>query len=180
VSRTGGKSALYLDLLKCFVSDYTSFGQQVGQFLREERRDDARRLAHSLKGVAANLGARRIASAAGHLEEALRRGEPAESALAHVEHQLGPLLGQLFNYFGHTSQAPPQPEADRAGAAPVFPQWVGEFHRLLAAGDVEAQRLWSRRGGELDGILSVDAYARLRRAVENFEFDAALDALRHR
>jgi hypothetical protein len=59
----------------------------------------------------------------------------------------------------------------------TLPPWVDELRRLLGDGDVAAQQLWSERGEELKNVLPPRTYAQVRRAVENFEFDAALSAL---
>jgi hypothetical protein len=58
-----------------------------------------------------------------------------------------------------------------------MPEWVNELKRLLADGDVAAQRLWKQRGDELAQALPAHVHGKVRRALENFEFDAALEAL---
>ena len=58
-----------------------------------------------------------------------------------------------------------------------LPKWVSELRRFLAEGDIAAQQLWTRHGDELKAVLPVQTYLQVRRALENFEFDAALEAL---
>jgi hypothetical protein len=58
-----------------------------------------------------------------------------------------------------------------------MPAWVEELRRLLTDGDVAAQHLWEQRGDDLKDLLPVQTFGLLRRAIENFEFDAALAAL---
>ena len=181
LNRTSGKESFYLNLLGRFLSDFRSFPQQAAQFLREGRLEDAQRLAHSLKGVAANLGAQPVAAAAGELEHALRRGEHSETALEGVGRELSPLMSGLADYFGTDAQVTgPLPAAGRAGQdvpSLPLPEWVEDLRRLLVEGDVAAQQLWAQRGEELKDLLPVQTYGQVRRALENFEFETALVAL---
>jgi signal transduction histidine kinase/DNA-binding response OmpR family regulator len=59
----------------------------------------------------------------------------------------------------------------------LLPAWVAELRELLIDGDVAALRLWQQRGQELSGVLPIETYGRVRRALDNFEFDSALEAL---
>lgn len=181
LNHTRGKQILYLNLLKQFVAGFRSFGQQTMEFLRDGKRDDAQRLAHSLKAVADSLGARRVAEAASKLELLLRRGEPSAAALTSVELELGPLMSALAVHFRSSLTGVELPSlVERPGphlSSVPLPGWVDDLRQLLADGDVAARQLWEQRGEELSGLLPIDTYGRLRRALDNFEFDAALEAL---
>ena len=149
--------------------------------LREGKHEEAMRHAHSLKGVAANVASTGVAQAAGELEQVLRRKETPEAAMEAVERELRPLMAALAEHFqiDTTTIAPPidlsEPEGDLADI--TLPAWVDDLRRMLADGDVAAQQLWTERGAELKTLLPARTYAQVRRAVENFEFDAALAAL---
>jgi two-component system sensor histidine kinase/response regulator len=178
---TGGKQTFYLSLLSQFLSEFRSFPEQVAELLRAGKLTDAERLAHSLKGVAANIGARRVAEAAGELERALHRGEPLEPAVEGMKTELSSVIGGLTAYFAaDKTVAGPSPLVG-AGVQSTrpspLPEWVDELRRLLSDGDVAAQQLWERRGEELKDRLPMQRYGQIRRAMENFDFDSALDAL---
>lgn len=180
LTHTGGKKDFYRRLLEQFVTGFRSFGEQTRELLRAGKLDDAHRLAHSLKGVAASLGALRVAEAASELERALRDGEPSETALQSVEGKLIPLVVGLAEHFGvsATDSRPPSLGAvERERSSLPLPAWVDELRRLLNEGDIAAQQLWARRGDELKDLVSVQTYGQIRRALENFEFDAASAAL---
>jgi two-component system, sensor histidine kinase and response regulator len=181
LSRTRGKADLYVDLLRHFASSFRTFGSDVRNAIAAGRREEAMGLAHSLKGVAANLGATRVAAASASLEQLLRDGGPAIPALDTLQAELYPLLDRLRAYFdarmpaNHSSaSASIEPSA---AACREMPEWVNELKRLLADGDVAAQRLWKQRGDELAQALPAHVHGKVRRALENFEFDAALEAL---
>jgi two-component system sensor histidine kinase/response regulator len=168
-------------LLKQFGADFQSFGEQARQFICDNKREDVQRLAHSLKGVAASLGALRVADAASDLEQVLRRGEPAEPALERVERELRPMMSGLARHFGVNLSATSSPRVagqfEQQLSSLPLPEWVNDLRRLLNDGDIAAQQLWERRGEELKSLLPARTYGHLRRALENFEFEAALEAL---
>jgi two-component system sensor histidine kinase/response regulator len=182
LKRTRGNRDLYVSLLKQFVMGFSAFGEELTLLVREGKYEDAQRLAHSLKGVAANVGADRVAEKAGVLEQVLKRSESADTALAEVERELRPVVAHLAEelHIDATMTAPPVEMAahgphDLADVA--LPAWVDELKRLMAEGDVSAQQLWAERGEELKDVLPAQIYTQVRRAVDNFEFDVALTAL---
>ena len=181
LKRTRGNRDLYVSLLKQFVMGFAAFGEELTLLIREGKFDDAQRLAHSLKGVAANVGAERVAHTAGVLEQVLKRGEATDVALTDVERELRPVVTQLAEAL-HIDATMTTPPLD--AACSVFdissvslPAWVDELRRLMADGDVAAQQLWGERGDELKDVLPGAVYGQVRRALDNFEFDAALSAL---
>lgn len=64
---------LYLELLCRFADRYSSTAQELKELLDDEAREEALRLAHTVKGVAANLGALDLAAASQRLEQGIRR-----------------------------------------------------------------------------------------------------------
>lgn len=177
LGRTRGKVDLYRNLLEQFALGFESFGQQIMQFLNEGKPGDAERLAHSLKGVAASLGAQPVSDAARHLEHALHHGLPPETALGRVEHQLNPLVIALTAHLKASKVDSGRSPSSLIVQQGELPAWVDDLRRMLAEGDVAAQRLWEQRGQELSVLLPIDTFSRIRRALENFDFDAALSSL---
>jgi CheY-like chemotaxis protein len=176
------KPALYHDLLRQFMTEYRTFGDEIRRLLCDGRCAEAQRLSHSLKGVAAMLGAIRVSEAAGRLEDALSRDEKPGAAVQSVESELATVLSGLracFQVHAHSSD-PAILRAANAQEHPVgsSPDWLNELRCLLRDGDVAAQRLCDEHSDELRRVLPPDSYARLRKAVDNFEFDTALELVR--
>jgi two-component system sensor histidine kinase/response regulator len=93
--RLGGNMPTYLRLLHSFASTHASDCLQLRLALQQGRREDARHIAHALKGVAGNLGAYEVHRMAGELEAGLRDGHDAaslESALGQLEHLLADVV----------------------------------------------------------------------------------------
>lgn len=76
----GGNEALLLRLLGEFRREQAGAAEAMDQAIRAGRLGEAERLAHTLKGVAGNLGAKRLHAEAALLEKALAQGTPAAVA----------------------------------------------------------------------------------------------------
>ncbi len=76
--RVNNNRTLYLKLLNSFVRDFSSAHEKILRYLENNDRESAKRMAHSIKGVAANIGANTLSSRAADLETAFY-GEISES-----------------------------------------------------------------------------------------------------
>ena len=72
LTRVGGNRRLYRDLLTKFATEYAESPRQVLTLLDTEDWDSARRVAHTVKGVAGSIGAEGLESVAAELEAALK------------------------------------------------------------------------------------------------------------
>jgi two-component system sensor histidine kinase/response regulator len=97
--RVGGNNKLYVKLLRQFVSEQADAVGQIRTALATNDTETATRLAHTLKGVAGNLGAGSVQVAAAAVEQLLREGGPSaeatNAALEQLATVLDPLLAQL-------------------------------------------------------------------------------------
>ena len=127
LSRVSGNHTLYVKLLRQFVEQQ---GPAVGEITGALAKGDtalAERLAHSLRGVAGNIGATQVQSAAGLLEKSIRdRATPkdVESAKEHVAAALDPLTTHLRSVLDRsapesrsTTTTPANPAASLEAAA---------------------------------------------------------------
>ncbi|MES2683931.1 MAG: PAS domain-containing protein [Pseudomonadota bacterium] len=172
LSRLGGNQALLQRLLARFVSDHADGAQQIIAALEAGDSARATREAHTLKGVAANLGATRLSTTAAAVESELRQG--AEIAQS--------LLDQLRIHQQETLRAMQQgSEAASSGAMPdqsreLLREITERLQLLLLAHDADAKDAYESLQGGLNGA-ATPSMLRLRAAVENYEFEAALLAL---
>ena len=72
LKRVGGKKDLYLKLLKKFYSEYADIPREIETALSTGDHELARRLAHTIKGVAGNIGLVNIQVLAGELEAIIK------------------------------------------------------------------------------------------------------------
>ena len=75
VMRVGGNEKLYRSLLMKLRDDYAGTDQEIKDLLQSEKAGEAERLAHSIKGVAGNVGAGQLQEAAAELEHAIKEEE---------------------------------------------------------------------------------------------------------
>jgi len=175
LTRVAGNRKLYLKLLSQFAAQQ---GSAVGQITAALAQGDAvlaERLAHTLKGVAGNVGARLVHSAAGLLEEVIRhRGDPAETetALVQVAKVLDLLLAGLGSLPTPASPVPPpassaqvEPAQTRAAAA--------RLAQLLADFDSSAGAWTEEHRAALAPLFPGSAWSEFEKLVENYDFAGA-------
>ena len=73
--RVGGNEKLYRKLLIKLRDDYAHADQEIANHLKSGEDGEAERLAHSIKGVAGNVGAGPLQEAAAKLEHVIKGGE---------------------------------------------------------------------------------------------------------
>ena len=147
LKRLGGNRTLLVKLLHEFRAEFSGSAAAIGEALGRGEPETARRLCHTLKGVAGNLSATRVPAAALALEAAIAQGAPAAGALEALALALGPLLdgiGRLPARAG-TAPAAPRCEPDRARLAAE----IAELERLLSKNSLDAKRQFARLRGAL-------------------------------
>ncbi|MEQ9365887.1 MAG: response regulator, partial [Leptospirales bacterium] len=77
LKRLGGNRAKLRSLLRGFAAEFGQYDRRIESAIRAQEWSDAERLAHTLRGVAANLSINSVARDAGRLEEILRAADVA-------------------------------------------------------------------------------------------------------
>jgi CheY-like chemotaxis protein/HPt (histidine-containing phosphotransfer) domain-containing protein len=178
--RLRNNGTVYRSLLRMFMNDYDSFTADLDADISEGRWQDAVRRAHTLKGTAANLGAMKVAKAAGALEAALGASRPAPEEAAAVASALAIVLNGIEAKIATTQQSAGDGEEAAVAIDPAddhAPEWLGTFRALLANSNSSAISLWEERGNELRRRLPPEVSRRLKSAMDNIDFDTALALL---
>ncbi|WP_320044499.1 response regulator [uncultured Desulfobacter sp.] len=100
----------YRNLLFKFKRDYADAPQKIQKFIDREDFPEARRLAHSVKGLAGSLGASALQKAGQVLESGLRENKPVKATLAHFSDQMQKIQ-QGLNGIDMRPENDPLPEA---------------------------------------------------------------------
>lgn len=97
VRRIGGNVDLYYSLLDMFRTGQKNIVQEMRTSLSSNDLKTAERQAHTLKGIAGNLGAQELQSQAGILEKNFRNGvlDDAESLLEQMDRELDRLMKSI-------------------------------------------------------------------------------------
>ncbi len=175
LANTGGQHKTYARMLAMFVEYHHDDVAQVRAALDEGRLEDAVRMAHSLKGAAALLGAESVRVAALAVERALRDDASAStraSAIGDLENRLAGFIAALHAHAD--TRGRPQ---DVRNVEPVpVDELLAQLADYLAADDLRASQLWQEHLA-LFAVALGDAVPGLARAIARYDFAAARQLL---
>jgi two-component system sensor histidine kinase/response regulator len=180
LARVGGNRKLYLKLLRQFTGQHTEVVAQITNSFANGDTSTAQRLAHSLKGVSGNLGAKSLYAAAGTLEKLLRdeaSKDTIKQAIRNLEAELEPLLAHLRTALkmNGTRTTAPLPAVDPAKTRAAAEQLA----RLFSEFDASAMDFLDANHAELRPLFDDMAWGRFLGQAQSFAFadaKAALDA----
>ena len=114
--RVSDNKLLYRDLLRQFVFEFGGVRGELDNALAKWDEESALQLAHTVKSVAGNIGARKIQRAGGALEAALRSGETSTlpNLLEALTESLDPVIVSLREA-GLDSEQPHGPAPNEEG-----------------------------------------------------------------
>jgi two-component system sensor histidine kinase/response regulator len=170
-----GKKALYLEMLRKFTAGQKATVRGIFTALTSDDRDTAQRLAHTLKGVAANIGAGEVQRLATRLETAIRERAPRRE----IEARTDAIRQPLERLIAQLDKALP-PVARRAAVSVDREELksLGErLDALLVENNVEAGALLDAHA-DLFCAGFPGHYAGIENAIHAFNFRGALDELR--
>ncbi len=173
LARVAGNRKLYLKLLRQFVEQQGPAVTQITEALAQGDIALAERLAHTLKGVAGNIGATQIQSAAATLEKGIRgKVSPLEldAARQQTAAALGPLVAALKLGLAASASAAPAPTP----AATVDPaqsrEAAAQLTRLLAEFDPSAADFLETNQAALRPLFAGDGWPQFEKSVQSYSF----------
>jgi len=112
LSRLDQNERLYLGLLDKFKQGYAYADRDLRNLIEKKQDEDARRLAHSIKGVAGNIGMTDLQAAAANLETAFRDKAKSEydTMITLFSQALPLVLSSVDQLTGSVVKAPPLPK----------------------------------------------------------------------
>ncbi len=173
LGRVAGNRKLYLKLLRQFADQQASAVAQITQALDQGDAATAERQAHTLKGVAGNLGAKAVQASAGAVEKLIREKAPGRDiklALKQAGAALDPLLARLranlVTPAGATPAAAPAQPVDVAKARAAMAQ----LGKLLAEFDAGAVEFIETNQAVLRPAFEVAAWDQFMQHAQGFAF----------
>jgi two-component system sensor histidine kinase/response regulator len=183
LSRVGGNRTLYLKILRQFAEEHGATADQVANALAKGDRSLAERLAHTLKGVAGNIGAAGVQSSAAALERAIRERSSAdeiERARLHVKAVVEPLATGILSAVGGTG---PKASAPGRPATPANParsrEVAGQLAALLLDSDPAAGEFIDANRGALSSLFDGAGWSEFETLVHGYAFADAHVRLAH-
>lgn len=172
----GGKQTTYTALLQKFANSQADMPQATRQAIADNNYVLSARYAHTLKGVAANLGAETCSRLAAELERAANQGD----SMAHLLQLLEPLEKHLIGLIANIEQALPQTHPGPNAVAQVDVAQTSalcwQLADLLTHSDTAAEQLLIANAAALR-IAFGARFDALQTLVQDFEHAGALDVL---
>ena len=171
-----GRDTLYLKLLQKFVAGQAETPERLATALRAGDWAGAERLAHTVKGVAAQIGAQELRALAEQLEHAIRNREP-EARVAELQDAMANTLKTLIETI--TDRLPwstPAGQATPRTDPEQVTQLCSQLHELLSQDDFACETLFNENEAVLRAALG-DHFPRIAEAIHNYDFATALDQL---
>ncbi|GMW01573.1 MAG: hypothetical protein AMXMBFR84_27100 [Candidatus Hydrogenedentota bacterium] len=175
--RVAGNKALYVNLLRNFRRSYADSVSRILRMAKENKHEDAVRLAHTVKGVAGNIGATEVQRAAAAMETHLKKGgNPGD------ENMHAPLAAALAALAASLDKAlPVEGEAVAVGDAKIDPARVqAAALRLYASLEHDLGQAMSEAEalkGLLAGSAHRDLLRRIQDSLDGFDTDGARDGV---
>ena len=172
--RVLGKKSLYLSMLRKFAAGQKNFAEQMSQALEVEDKTLAERLAHTLKGVAGNIGAEPIQQAAAELETAIKT-EQSRSEIDLLLIQVDNLLESLIQQLA--AKLPPEAETIKVIIDfEKLEEICTQLSDLLSEDDAEAADLLQNNSDLLKSAFP-NHYNAIAAGINSFDFETAYTAL---
>ncbi len=173
LARVGGNRKLYRKLLRQFVDEQATTAEQVSEARATGDIALAERLAHTLKGVAGNIGATQVRFAAGALEKLIHDRadtKDVDAATHKVAAALKPLVVQLQAAL--TASVPdPRESFSPTPAGPARPRETAEqLTTMLAELDAGAADFLEAHQASLRPLFGDSSWQEFERLVQRYAF----------
>jgi PAS domain S-box-containing protein len=179
LKRVAGNVLLYRDLLAQFAAKQCDAGSQISAAIESGDHELAERIAHTVKGVAGNIGIGGVFTAADELERAIRE---RDAGVPHLLEKFTQLLSSqsesirraLRGSSTHQSTEVSTPAASDANAVLAA---IERLRVLLESSDGEATEAFVAVEEILADAVENERVNALRAAIGNFDFATALSKL---
>jgi two-component system, sensor histidine kinase and response regulator len=178
LKRVGGNQRLYRELLVKFAAKFADAGVQVSSALQSGDRSGAERIAHTVKGVAGNIGIKQVQFAAEKLEKAIREGDEAVPViLQDFAALLRPQAEAIERALGKSTTPMPEIGANKNFDPVAASREVARLRSLLEASDAASGKTFRNLQSVLSGKIETAQLDALSAEIGNFDFSGALRKL---
>ncbi len=178
LARVGGNKKLYLNLLEKFYNSNSNVIEEIKSALRESDQEKSVRLAHTVKGVAGNLGAKTLNKIAAVVESDLKQNhkESITKDLEELEKELSAVLTSIKKWLNEKTKVTTSEDNAKLDVE-KFNALISELKQFIEDNDFESSN-------KLEEILRLPGIGNYRDELKNVEklisdymFDDALELL---
>jgi len=181
LDRIMGNKKVLTEILNRFALNYKDIAEKINTALKEDDPDNARKLAHTIKGVAGNISATRLYEAASELEQAIgQREEPRyDTLMTGFIDALGVVMKSIEDLNKiHTER--PEDMHDHNDAKPDLDVVVPLMKRLkglMQTNNIESEACFEKIKAELGFLRDNDEIKALEHHLSIFDFKSAVKNL---
>ena len=176
--RIGGRKSIYLNMLRNYVPNQESVSAQLRSALDANDFKTAERIAHTIRGVNANIGASALQEMARELEKMIKTDVNRaiiDTQITIFETAQIALISALKQVF---SPAPVETGSVAVNALDISIV-LNRLHELLVNDDYETIDFVSENRDLLSVAIGIDVFAQVEFAIKHFDFESALQRLNH-
>ncbi len=175
LARIGGNAKSYRKLLKKFRDNQGGVIAKIELAIKSSDSELSERLAHTLKGVAGNIGATELQAAAASLEKAIQtRDEEIRSLLLSVEQNLNKVVTSIDRL---EEEKPIEVQQKKVDISIIKPE-IDRLREFLEDDDVDATEVVEIIREKLAGSSFEATLRRIEKAIDGYDFDEALECLK--
>jgi len=168
-----GNKEIYLTVLGKFIAHHDQAVQSLRDVLDAGDRQTAERLAHTLKGIAATIGAATLAESVRQLEDAIRKGDaenypPLLDAAATELSQVNASAKAYLQAHAAEIDAVDRVQPMRLGAL------LEQLTAQLKTFDSEAVETMRQIDRQIKGTATAAQFSRLNRCINDYDYENAL------
>ncbi|WP_394172693.1 PAS domain S-box protein [Thalassotalea litorea] len=174
--RAMNNSLLYQKLLLGFSKSQQGFKAKFRAAIEHNDVDEAVYLAHTLKGLAGNIGAFDVQQNAEVLEQQARSGNLSFATMQQVTRPLEMAINEI-NVKVPELDSPSELEENQSREEKVDEKCIDELMRMLADYDTATTDFITTHRTNLRSILGASLFTQLTRSIERYDYETALQDL---
>ncbi|MDQ6992523.1 MAG: response regulator [Mariprofundus sp.] len=171
LARVMGDEDLYKEVLILFAETQAQAATKLKQALAQGDLQTATFIAHALRGVAANIGAKALAESATLCEQALKQGALPLAQADLFEQALLRVLDCVASLYPQQAKALPHNNIDDIGTMSLA---LSELLRCLRGCDVKSAALLHALLHDFPNIASIMNIRAIKIAIDSYEYDEAI------
>jgi len=179
--RVGGNTGVYRKILLSFSENYRNFCLELEKALHDGNRIEAERMAHTMKGVAGNIGADPVFAIVSELDGELKKEQYSEAELRRLIRISGEELDRLFSSLDSFFEKPFSDSEQRLpGDSLSQDEFESGLQNLLAALEDYDAKARELIGGLSPVFLSsglISEFENIRKSIDSYDFGAAFELL---
>jgi len=172
-----GKQSLYIKMLKTFASDQRHAIEHLTQALADHDYFTAQRIAHTLKGTSASIGAESLQNQAGEIENLAKNNVDVVNILEKIK-LIQPELNNIINDINQSFENSLKNDENITDVEiELAPDLLNKLAYLIEENDTEAQSVLEKNSAAFKKHFGADTFQQLLNALEDFDFDLAHETI---